>query len=152
MAGKYEPNLSFLQWKDLTVDDLWIFQTPLSVSTNYFPHILCSAATESTTRASQVSGKWAWWPCYSPAPGSQSCCPPALHPAGHQSLPGHILQPNPVSSTSVVSVEDLKAFSVSGELLYSKGTFLPELQCLSMSGNMRQLHRQLWTCIKLSPK
>lgn len=67
----------------------------------------------------------------------------APHPAGHHSLPGHILQPNPVSSTSVVSVEELKAFSVSGELVRSKGTFLSELQCLSTSGDARQLHRRL---------
>lgn len=66
MAEKYEPNLSFIQWTDLTVDGLWIFQSSLSVSTDYFPCILCSEVTESTTRTSQVSGKWAWWPCFSP--------------------------------------------------------------------------------------
>lgn len=141
MAGKYEPNLSFIQWKDLTVDDLWIFQTPLSVSIWLFPmqFVLCS----HWVNHKDFSGLWQASMVamlFPPVPGSQllptSTADPslALHPAGYQSLPGHVLQPNPVSSTPMVSVEELKAFSVSGELLHSKGTFLSELQCLSTSG------------------
>lgn len=159
MAGNYKSNLSFIQWIYLTVDGLWIFQPPLTVSAGYFPYILCSAVTESTTRTPQVSGKWAWWPCFSPLSQghraaahqhchSQPCTAPLKAPAGHHSLPGHVFQPNPVSSTSVVSVEELKASSVFGELLHSKGTFLSVLQCLSTSGDVRQL---LSTCTTLRP-
>lgn len=100
MAGKYEPNLSFIQWKDLTVDDLWIFQTPLSVSSDCFPHILCS---ESTTRTSQVSGKWARWPCYSPlcqghrAAAHQHC---PSQPCTAPSWPSQPARPHPPAKSS----------------------------------------------------
>lgn len=45
MAGKYEQNLSFIKWIDLTVDGLWIFQSPLSVST--ISHAFCALQSVS---------------------------------------------------------------------------------------------------------
>jgi len=113
-------NSSFMLWINLALDDLWVFQTRLSVPTGYFPQILCPAGAGPTpaTGNSQLSSERPR--LTPPARGTWTCGRPALpfpalrcHSEGTrqavpQSLPDDISQPNPLSFASAVPVGEKK--------------------------------------------
>lgn len=158
MAEKYEPNSSFIQLIDLTLDDLWIFQTHLSVSIGYFPWILCSAVTKPATRTSQVSGKWLWWPRFSPlsqghrAAAHQHCPPqPCTAPLKAPSWPSEPVRPClPAKSTFFHFcgfTERAKSFlSLWRTTSFRRNFSIRATVSQHVRGCKAELQGQLWTC------